>query len=83
MIDLLRAPGVPAQKGHNEFGTLPEWNLNDLYPGVESPELKRDLDWATVRGQGVRGGLQGQARSAGEGGQAFRGGGSVARSSAM
>ncbi len=27
----------------DDLGTLPEWDLNDLYPGRESPELKRDL----------------------------------------
>ena len=27
------------------FGDLPEWNLDDLYPGEDAPELKRDLDW--------------------------------------
>jgi oligoendopeptidase F len=26
-----------------KFGQLPEWNLSDLYPGIDSPELKRDL----------------------------------------
>jgi oligoendopeptidase F len=26
-----------------ELGELPEWNLDDLYPGMESPELKADL----------------------------------------
>jgi len=26
-----------------KFGALPEWNLNDLYPSLDSPELKRDL----------------------------------------
>lgn len=30
----------------NELGLLPEWNLADLYPGMESAELKRDLDLA-------------------------------------
>ena len=25
------------------FGTLPEWNLADLYPSMDAPELKRDL----------------------------------------
>ena len=25
------------------FGTLPEWNLTDLYPSMDAPELKRDL----------------------------------------
>ena len=26
-----------------DLGTLPEWNLNDLYPGIDSAEVKRDL----------------------------------------
>ena len=46
MADLVRAPAAPAQKGHNEFGALPEWDLTDLYPGPDAPELKRDLQWA-------------------------------------
>ncbi|HEX4297972.1 MAG TPA: M3 family metallopeptidase, partial [Devosia sp.] len=46
MTDPVRAPAAPQQQGHNEFGTLPEWDFTDLYPGAESPELKRDLDWA-------------------------------------
>ncbi len=29
-----------------KFGALPEWNLNDLYPGLDSPELKRDFEQA-------------------------------------
>lgn len=28
------------------FGTLPEWNLDDLYPGPDAPAVKADLDWA-------------------------------------
>jgi oligoendopeptidase F len=27
----------------DEYGALPEWNLDDLYPGMESAEFKRDL----------------------------------------
>jgi len=27
-----------------DLGNLPAWDLNDLYPGMESPELKADLD---------------------------------------
>src|SRR5438270_177639 len=26
-----------------QLGTLPEWDLADLYPGRDSPELQRDL----------------------------------------
>ncbi|SET31468.1 M3 family oligoendopeptidase [Oceanicella actignis] len=32
--------------GGAPLGDLPEWNLDDLYPGMDSPELRRDLDWA-------------------------------------
>jgi len=35
-----KAKAAPAPK----LGALPEWNLADLYPGLDSPELKRDLD---------------------------------------
>ncbi len=27
------------------LGDLPEWRLEDLYPGMDSPELRADLDW--------------------------------------
>lgn len=46
MNRLPRAPEATAQKGHNEFGELPVWDLADLYPGNESAELKGDLKWA-------------------------------------
>ncbi|HUL89518.1 MAG TPA: M3 family oligoendopeptidase [Pseudolabrys sp.] len=29
-----------------KLGALPEWNLRDLYPGLDSPEIKRDLEQA-------------------------------------
>ena len=35
-----------AQKGHNQFGNLPVWDLNDLYPGKDSPEFKAAMDQA-------------------------------------
>jgi oligoendopeptidase F len=35
-----------AQKGHNELGALPVWDLSDLYPGKDSPEFKAALDQA-------------------------------------
>jgi len=46
MNDLPRAPEASAQKGHNSFGNLPEWDLSDLYPGMESPELKAGIKQA-------------------------------------
>jgi len=41
--NLPRAPEAPAQKGHNLLGEMPSWNLADLYPANDSPELKADL----------------------------------------
>ena len=34
----VRKPVAPA------LGSLPEWNLADLYPAIEAPEVKRDLE---------------------------------------
>ncbi|MDO6585759.1 M3 family oligoendopeptidase [Salipiger sp. 1_MG-2023] len=31
--------------GGRDLGELPEWDLTDLYPAVDAPELKRDMDW--------------------------------------
>jgi oligoendopeptidase F len=31
------------------FGKLPEWNLNDLYAGLDDPAIKRDLDRADAK----------------------------------
>ena len=46
MTSLSRATEATAPKGHNEFGELPVWNLDDLYPGNDSAELKSDLERA-------------------------------------
>ena len=46
MTDLPRATEATSQKGHNQFGAMPEWDLSDLYPGRDSPELKADLEKA-------------------------------------
>ena len=34
-----------ATTGSDALGDLPEWDLTDLYPAPNSPELKRDMDW--------------------------------------
>ena len=28
-----------------DFGALPEWDLSDLYPTPDGPEITDDLDW--------------------------------------
>jgi oligoendopeptidase F len=37
------AAADPAAAGEAALGALPEWDLDDLYPGRDSPELARDL----------------------------------------
>ncbi|MDW6025065.1 M3 family oligoendopeptidase [Mesorhizobium sp. BAC0120] len=37
-----------ASTGTSALGELPEWNLADLYAGMEASELKRDLDKAAT-----------------------------------
>jgi oligoendopeptidase F len=48
----LIAPDFPKDQsdpagGGGDFGELPEWNLDDLYPGTDAPELSSDLQWLT------------------------------------
>ena len=31
--------------GGKDLGNLPEWDLSDLYPATDSPELTRDMAW--------------------------------------
>ncbi|MDB6452042.1 M3 family oligoendopeptidase [Falsirhodobacter sp. 20TX0035] len=31
--------------GGGAFGKLPEWDLTDLYPSPDAPEVERDMDW--------------------------------------
>ena len=45
LFDRLHAPAQIARKAA-ELGNLPEWNLADLYAGMNAPELKRDIDKA-------------------------------------
>jgi oligoendopeptidase F len=40
---MARSASRPKSKKPTGLGTLPEWNLDDLYPGMDSPELARDL----------------------------------------
>ena len=45
------AKSLPRKKSTKspKLGALPEWNLDDLYPGRDSPELKWDLENAETR----------------------------------
>ena len=54
----------------SKLGALPEWNLNDLYPGLDSPELKWDLENAGNQCVAFEADFKGRlvALAAGEGG---------------
>ncbi len=41
-----RRPVTNASAGKKALGGLPEWNLSDLYAGLDDPAIKRDLDRA-------------------------------------
>jgi oligoendopeptidase F len=40
--------------------TLPEWNLADLYPGLDAPEIQQDLDRADAESRGFESEYKGQ-----------------------
>ncbi len=67
------APKAKPRSGAR-LGDLPEWNLNDLYPGMDSPALKRDLEQSDAECAAFEEAYKGklQALAAGEGaGQAL------------
>lgn len=39
----IRSKPVSTSASANALGALPEWNLADLYPALDAPEIKRDL----------------------------------------
>src|SRR5688572_24797658 len=41
-----RKPAKALVANGEALGTLPEWNLADLYSAIDAPEVKRDLDRA-------------------------------------
>jgi len=69
MSEIFRAPAAAANAGHNQFGELPEWDLTDLYPGKDSPELKADLEKAKAEAKAFeadyKGKLDGLAKNGG------------------
>lgn len=67
-IDAKRhAPATAAARAAVELGPLPEWNLADLYAGMDAPEVAADLEhalgWAKAfeaKAKGRLGGLDGR-----------------------
>ncbi|MCC0032844.1 MAG: M3 family oligoendopeptidase [Brucellaceae bacterium] len=74
-----RQPGsvraAASDAGAAVLGDLPEWNLSDLYPAMDSAELKRDLAEAATRAKTFEGAWKGRLEeAAGKTGEAGLGG---------
>ena len=41
----LPRPVFDANATSGAFGNLPDWDLSDLYPATDAPELARDMEW--------------------------------------
>jgi oligoendopeptidase F len=67
-----KAPAKPAAKtsATSGLGRLPEWNLADLYPGIDSIEVKRDLDRADAESMAFEEAYKGKLAAAAAGPQA-------------
>ena len=68
---MAKAATLKKRKKAPTLGALPEWDLKDLYPGLDSPELKLDLERADSECQdfekAFKGRLQVMAAGAGAG----------------
>jgi len=51
------AKRAAAKKAPKTLGALPEWNLADLYPSMDAPAVKADLDKGETECIRVREGL--------------------------
>src|SRR6476646_4621579 len=67
---MAKASARKALSKPTKLGDLPEWDLNDLYPGLDSPEVKRDLELADSECAAFEQDFKGRlaALAAGEGG---------------
>jgi oligoendopeptidase F len=67
-----RPAKVSAKRAASPLGALPQWNLADLYAGLDDPAIKRDLDRADAEcvafEEAFKGKLADIARGAGAGG---------------
>ena len=53
-----------AGSGAVELGIMPEWNLNDLYPGAQSKELLEDLEISKQEAKNIASEFQGKLTEA-------------------
>ncbi len=59
--------------GAGDLGSMPEWNLTDLYPNPDSPELARDLAKAADDARALKASYQGKLATMGRDGEGLAG----------
>ncbi|MEA2989916.1 MAG: oligoendopeptidase [Alphaproteobacteria bacterium] len=62
----VKSPAIP------KLGRLPEWNLADLYAGIDDPKVKRDLDRADAYSAAFEQDFKGKLAALAEGPEAGR-----------
>src|SRR5262245_47683591 len=68
---LPRAPETAGSAAAQDFEAMPEWNLGDLYPSPDSPELARDLAAAAAAAARIKAAYQGKLVALGRDGAAI------------
>jgi oligoendopeptidase F len=63
-------PNAARALATRDLGPLPEWNLDDLYPGMDSPAYRADLANAAVAAKAFSAEYRGQLRALAEGSDA-------------
>lgn len=48
------SPVEPAVAQKEELGNLPVWDLSDLYPAMDAPEVAADLAWAAKQAEALK-----------------------------
>src|SRR5215510_2210167 len=66
-----KSAAAPKKKAGG-LGALPEWNLADLYAGIDAPEVKRDLDRADAESIAFEEAYKGKLVAIGSGSDAGR-----------
>ncbi len=60
-VQIVHGPAAPGGAATDKaLGDLPEWNLDDLYPGIESAPLRSDLERAFADAQALAERYRGQ-----------------------
>lgn len=52
--------GAQSSSLATEFGDLPQWDLSDLYPAPDAPEVRRDLEEGAVEAKRIKQTYQGK-----------------------